>query len=196
MSRFGQGPTGGGGVRPRQDDPPRGGGGAPRTGGSYGGGGGSEGTVADHWPGYLEGGYFDERGNLKIEFVSAVIPGEEQLPDDRRNGVEPLVRGMANANPPLTTGQIRRFFQHCRGLETQLRNGMSWARLRPQFEFLAAAAADAYGKQPRKISRLFYSFIRRNVDAVKSEKDFLEGFLPHFEALVGFGSLYVQKDRN
>jgi hypothetical protein len=44
---------------------------------------------------------------------------------------------------------------------------------------------------------LFHDFIRRNVAAVHSEKEFLQGFLPHFEALVGFGSLHLKKsERN
>jgi len=177
MSRFPQGAQGGGGVRPRSDAPP------PR----FSGMGGrdrsqADDTVANHWPDYLKSGYFDANRNLASEFVAA-------------EKVEPLIRKMSDAG--LTTGQLRRFFQHCRGLETQLRSGTAtWPQLRPKFEFLAAAAADAYGKQPPKIPSLFYSFIRRNVDAVKTENDFLKGFLPHFEALVGFGSLYLAKERN
>ncbi|MFA7237275.1 MAG: type III-A CRISPR-associated protein Csm2 [Phycisphaeraceae bacterium] len=182
MSNFGKhGQTGGGGVR-------RPGGG--QGGGSYGGrsGGGyhdqPEDKIANHWPDYLKDGYFDADGNLRIEYVS-------------REKVEPLIQKMANAQPKLTTGQLRRFFQHCRGLETKLKSGAAtWAAIRPQFEFLDAASADAFGKTPHKIPDLFYDFISRNVHAVKTEKDFLQGFLPHFEALVGFGSLHVQKDRN
>jgi CRISPR type III-A-associated protein Csm2 len=129
--------------------------------------------------------------------VSRCLPGDENLPDDKRRGVERFVLAMANGDPQLTTGQLRRFFQHCRGIETRLKSGTAaWARIRPQFEFLDAAAADAYGKQSRKIPDVFYHFIRRNVAAVKSEKDFLEGFLPHFEALVGFASLHLARDRN
>lgn len=176
MSRFGNRNAGGGGVRPQ--------------GGTYISPGGNYGdrdrvsanqTVSDLWSDYLKEGYFDADGALRSEFVAA-------------ERVEPLVREMGAAG--LTNGQLRRFFQHCRGLETQLRSRTTdWPHIRPKFEFLAAAAADAYGKQPPKIPSLFHSFIRRNVDAVKSEADFLNGFLPHFEALVGFGSLHL-KERN
>ena len=59
------------------------------------------------------------------------------------------------------------------------------------------AAADAFGKMPPKIPEIFHDFIKSNVAAVKNEKDFLKGFLPHFEALVGFGSQYFkERERN
>src|ERR1039458_3462588 len=98
MSRFGQhGQTGGGGVRPRQNEPPRGGGG-----GGYSGFGGDrdrsqpDQTVAQLWPGYLEGGYFDgvdAKGTpiLKIQYVSRCIPGDEVRPEVQQHGVESLV---------------------------------------------------------------------------------------------------------
>jgi CRISPR type III-A-associated protein Csm2 len=136
------------------------------------------------WRGYLEGGYFDADGNLRLEYVG-------------RDKVEPLVAAMARAQPPLTQGQLRRFFQHCRRIETRLKTGQAtWAHVRPQVAFLDAAAQDAYGKQPRKIPALFREFIQRNIEAVHSERDLRDGFLPHFEALVGFGALHIQRDRN
>ncbi|MGH7214058.1 MAG: type III-A CRISPR-associated protein Csm2 [Tepidisphaeraceae bacterium] len=192
-------------MRPRQNEPPR-------SGGGYGGGGGGQRpggfgagdrdrsqpdqTVAQLWPGYLEGGYFDDKGCLQIQYVSRCIPGDELLPDRQQKGLESIVREMANGRPALTTGQLRRFFMHCRGIETKLKSGADWTCTRPQFTFIDSAASDAHGKQPQKIPGLFYDFIRRNVNAVKTEQDFLRGFIPHFEALVGFGSLYIQKERN
>lgn len=184
MSHYGKhGTTGGGGVR-RPDESPSVG--PPRS-GSYGGGGRRdqpEDKIDNYWKPYLDkdNRYFDADGHLKPEFVC-------------REKVEPLIQAMARAG--LTTGQLRRFFGHCRTLETRLKSGSAtWAELRTQFQFLDAAASDAYGKAQRKIPSLFYDFILRNVAAVKSEKDFREGFLPHFEALVGFGSLHIQRDRN
>jgi len=104
---------------------------------------------------------------------------------------------MANGEPRLSTGQIRRFFQHCRAVETRLKTGQStWGAERPHIEFLDAAAQDAFGKVQRKIPSLFFDFISRNVHAIKTEKDFLKGFLPHFEALVGFASAHLQRERN
>ena len=85
---------------------------------------------------------------------------------------------------------------HCRAIETKLKTGAPWKQIRPEFERLNIAASDGHGKQPRKIPGLFFNFIQRNVATVSTEKDFLSGFLPHFEALVGFGSLYLSRERN
>jgi hypothetical protein len=199
MSRFGHGQTGGGGVRPRdQGHGGRGGGARP---GPYGSGDRDrsqpDDVVANYWRGnYLEGGYFDTDGHLKIEYVSRCIPGDELLEESRQRGLEPLARRCCNSNPRLNSAQVRRFFQHCRGIETKLKSGATWNGIRPQFQFIDAAAQDAHGKEPRKIPGLFYDFIRRNVAAVKSEQDFLRGFIPHFEAFVGFATPYLAKERN
>ncbi|MBI3462701.1 MAG: type III-A CRISPR-associated protein Csm2 [Planctomycetes bacterium] len=130
-------------------------------------------------------GYFDASGNLRIEFVS-------------RDRLVPIAKDLAGARPPLTPHQIRRFFQHCRAIEAKLRAMTStWAAEEAAFRLLDAAAADAFGKNPPKIPELFHDFIKSNVAAVKNEKDFLKGFLPHFEALVGFGSGYFkERERN
>ncbi len=150
----------------------------------------SEKRLDELWPNYLAGGYFDgrdEKGNpkLKLEFVS-------------REKVEPLVKAMSQAWPQLTMHQLRRFFQHCRATEAKLKQkATSWESEQTNFAKLDSAAADAYGKTQKKIPRLFHDFIKLNVAAVNSEEDFLKGFLPHFEALVGFGAQHLnERDRN
>jgi CRISPR type III-A-associated protein Csm2 len=126
-------------------------------------------------------GYFDAMGHLRTEFVA-------------RDRIMPLAKEMSEARPPLTMHQIRRFFQHCRAIEARIRAGTSsWAAEEAAFRQLDVAAADAFGKSPPKIPELFHDFIKSNVAAVKNEKDFLKGFLPHFEALVGFGSQFFKE---
>jgi CRISPR type III-A-associated protein Csm2 len=138
-------------------------------------------TLDQMWSGYLAGGYFDADRHLKPELVS-------------RRLVEPLVSEMGRARPPLVNHQLRRFFQHCRAIEAKLKAKTStWQAERAAFGMLDAAAADAFGKSHRKIPQLFHDFIQRNVAAVKTETDFLEGFLPHFEALVGFGAQHLRE---
>ena len=138
-------------------------------------------------------GYFDAAGNLFAAFVS-------------RDSIQPLAQQMADEWPRdgKPTHQVRRFFQHCRAIEAKLRaNAASgdsmkaaWAAEEAAFRRLDIAAADALAKSPPKIPVLFHDFIQSNVAAVKNEKDFLEGFLPHFEALVGFGTQFFrEKDR-
>lgn len=101
----------------------------------------SDDKVANHWPKYLEGGYFDESGCLKIEYVS-------------REKVDPLAKNMSN----LTVHQVRRYFGHCRALETQLKtSGASWEAIRPEVRRLDIAVArwdldSAVAKDPRAAS--------------------------------------------
>jgi CRISPR type III-A-associated protein Csm2 len=130
-------------------------------------------------------GYFDAAGNLRNEFIV-------------RDWILPIAKEMSEARPPLTMHQIRRFFQHCRAIEAKIRAGTStWPAEEAAFRQLDVAAADAFGKSPPKIPKLFHDFIKSNVAAVKNEKDFLKGFLPHFEALVGFGSqFFKERERN
>jgi CRISPR type III-A-associated protein Csm2 len=136
------------------------------------------------WPDYLKGGYFDGQGNLKVEYVS-------------REKVESLVEAMCSDRHGLTKHQVRRFFGHCRTLETRLQaGGISWAALLPDVKKLDIAAADAVAKNPPKIPSLFHDFVQRNVHAIKTKDDFLRGFLPHFEALVGFGQAHFRKERS
>ncbi len=62
------------------------------------------------------------------------------------------------------------------------------------FEMLGCHAQNAQAAQ--KIPRDFQKFIDDNVDWVTSSADpktaFLKGFLPHFEALVGFGAAHLK----
>ena len=145
-------------------------------------------TLDQLWPGYLTGGYFGPDGNLKPELVS-------------REKVDSLVSEMGKARPSLTSHQLRRFFSHCRAIEARLKANLSrasrWSAEVAEFRKLDVAAADGYGKSSRKIPKLFHDFVEQNVAAVKTEKDFLEGFLPHFEALVGFGAQHLrERERN
>lgn len=125
------------------------------------------------------------RRYLQAEFVS------------KRN-VDPWAKHLArNSRPNLTTGQIRRFFNHCREIERRLNvDGQSWAQVSASFESLCFHAQNA--RWAKKIPEEFQSFIDDNVRRVTSAQDpgkaFVDGFVPHFEALVGFGAAYMKKD--
>ena len=101
-----------------------------------------------------------------------------------------------NVRPPLTYGQLRRFFNHCRDIERRLEiEGESWQCVAARFVMLSAHAHSA-AASPSKIPLLFRDFIDVNVGKVKSSHNpraaFLNGFLPHFEALVGFGAAHMK----
>lgn len=115
-----------------------------------------------------------------------------------RKNVDPLARHLGrDARPKLTTGQMRRFFNHCREIERRLKiDGESWEQVSVGFESLCYHAQNAVSAG--KIPQEFQSFINRNVERVTSSDTrsaaFLDGFMPHFEALVGFGAAYLRKD--
>ncbi len=100
-----------------------------------------------------------------------------------------------NSRPALTTGQIRRFFSHCREIERRLKaDGENWPQVAADFVSLSAHAQ--YARSSGKIPEDFRQFIDENVKKVTSWEDprtaFLDGFVPHFEALVGFGAKYMR----
>ena len=114
-----------------------------------------------------------------------------------RTTLDPLAQRLATAHPPLTTGQMRRFFNHCRQLERRLNvEGETWQQVSASFEALSAHAQNASSGQSAKIPIDFQRFIDGNVMRVSSSDDprkaFLDGFMPHFEALVGFGAAYMR----
>lgn len=114
-----------------------------------------------------------------------------------KKNVDSLAEQLAyRSKPKLTTGQIRRFFNHCREIERQLNvDGESWHQVSAGFEALCYHAQNAVATH--KIPREFQDFIDKNVKRVVSAKEperaFLDGFLPHFEALVGFGAAYMKE---
>lgn len=126
------------------------------------------------------------RSCLKPDFVS-------------KKKVDLLAKLLATScNPKLTTGQARRFFNHCREIERRLKaDGENWLRVSASFESLCAHAQ--YAVATKKIPEEFQKFIDENVKRVVSteepRKAFLEGFLPHFEALIGFGATYLRRNR-
>ena len=69
--------------------------------------------------------------------------------------VDPLAAFLGrNARPELTTGQMRRFFNHCREIERQLKvDGESWHRVSASFESLGSHAQ--YAVSSRKIPNEF-----------------------------------------
>ncbi len=153
---------------------------------NFGRGGGisqsREPTLEELWKGYLHGGYF-ENGKLRLEYV-------------RREEVSRLARSMKEGHPVLTANQLRRFFGHARAIEAKLLAKTAvWEQVEAEFRKLDVAAADAFHKSDPKIPVLFHDFIQRNVASVHSETDFLKGFMPHFEALVGFGTEFFKNDR-
>lgn len=111
-----------------------------------------------------------------------------------KNSIDPLARQLGQAR--LTTGQLRRFFNHCRQIERRLRTeGESWEQVSAKFHALSSHAQ--YARSAGKIPREFTEFIDANVQRVETDNNpceaFLRGFMPHFEALVGFAAAYLRE---
>jgi hypothetical protein len=122
-------------------------------------------------------GYFDGTGCLRLEFVS-------------KASLEEKARQLVNDG--LTPGQLRRFFNHCRRIERRLKSkATTWQCEMPNVIKLSSFAADALAKG--NIQASFRHFIDINVARCRCEKDFVEGFVQHFEALVGFVALHTSE---
>lgn len=141
--------------------------------GQTGGSGGGRESVLD---GYLVGdeGYFDSDGYLR----------EDLIIERARRWAQEL------ANIGLTTGQIRRFYNHARQAERRMERGESFEAVRPAILEMAPMAADAVRRADtggRGNYDLFRQFIERNVEqAKKSRKAFEEGFLKHFMYVLAY----------
>ena len=112
-----------------------------------------------------------------------------------KKNVDTLAKSFAAQK--LTTGQIRRFFNHCREIERRLKvDDESWEQVSAKFESLCCHAqnAKAASKIPDEFRRFIDDNVKRVVSAQNPKAAFLDGFLPHFEALVGFGAAYLKKD--
>jgi CRISPR type III-A-associated protein Csm2 len=127
-------------------------------------------------------GYFDDKGCLRLEYVA-------------KENVETLARKFDREG--LNMHQLRRFFNYCREIERRLKSRQStWEAERSNVFKLSAFAADAAGKRPAKIPISFREFLDRNVERIRTETDFVSGFMQHFEALVGFSAMFMKEERS
>jgi CRISPR/Cas system CSM-associated protein Csm2 small subunit len=134
--------------------------------------------VPELWPSYLINGYFDGTNTLRLEFV-------------RRGTVDALAAALAQAG--LTKTQLQRFYQYCRTLEVRLRTGeRPWESVAADFLLLESIAEAAHRRNSAPIPILFYDFLVRNCNAVNTRADFLNGFVPHYTALVGFSAAHLR----
>ena len=204
----GGGGQGGGGGRQGGGGGRQGGGG-----GGQGGGGGRRGRGRGRGDSGRGGGRRQNRDRVQAPRDMPSFPDAYFAPDENgalclrtdfvaRAKMDALAQFMASDDRyvKLTTGQARRFFNHCREIERRLRvEGESWDEVAASFQSLSAHAQYASSGQSPKIPYEFQRFIDDNIDRVSSADDprdaFLRGFLPHFEALVGFGAAYMRDNR-
>lgn len=121
--------------------------------------------------------YFDADGILKCEYLT-----------DR---AEKIAQAFGRAKPKLTPHQLRAFYQHVKRQQGALRNGRPFREVRVEICKLKPFATERAEKD--KIPAEFKEFICRNVDQVKDEKTFVDGFVEHFQAVVAYCAGTIQE---
>lgn len=132
--------------------------------------------IPDHC---LQGDFFDTNrdGVLKKEFL---LDWAKEIADVFKK-------------EDLTTGQLRRFYGEVKRIEGQMqqarRLGRSCENLLNSFYRLPSLAEYAVHRKDSSVKQEFSRFIIENAKRVKDEHDFLDGFVPHFQCVVGFANL-------
>jgi len=114
--------------------------------------------------------YFDEGGHTRVDLILR----------------EAQERAACFQRDDLKRHQLRAFYDHAKRQLQRLNYGVAFAEIHPEIARLKVFAADRAGRSASRLPRSFKDFIDRNVDAVSDEKSFSKGFMPHFEAVVGY----------
>jgi CRISPR type III-A-associated protein Csm2 len=168
-----------GGPRPQQGRPsggqggPRGGGGGrdhERGGGGYRGGGSGRPPQPRLPEGYLEGGYFDDKGNIH----------EGLIVNDALAIAQQLEAG------GMTRSQLRVFYNEVADIRRLLRRQpAAFNQLKARILKLRAFAHNATTRRTNKAPQMFYDFIVKNAELAAQKPDnFSQGFCEHFECVV------------
>lgn len=129
---------------------------------------GGGGKKAGNYPeGYLSNGYFTEDGHIKSEL----------LMDNALSVADSFTRDMKYS-------QLRRFYTHVKTAEKAYDFTKDKEKLIRDIQKMDSFVAEASKKD--KVTGPFYKFIRENVSAIKTKKDVLEGFIPHFQSVVAY----------
>jgi CRISPR/Cas system CSM-associated protein Csm2 small subunit len=118
---------------------------------------------------YLNGGYFDDRGNLRPELIVT----------EARSVAQELDKA------DMTSTALRRFFGKVRFAQRKLDQHGDFLAIVPDILALEPYVANAVTRGV--VPHLFKEFLERNVKlAVADSKSFLQGFVKHFEYVVAF----------
>lgn len=132
--------------------------------------GGTSGSAGSGLPqGYLQGGYFDAKGNLVDKFI---IDWAKDIADRLYQG-------------KMKTTQLRKFFGEARRLDTKLELADDFDSIKSEILKLSPYAHEAVKKQ--KAPPVFEEFMSKNIKvASQNKKNFTEGFLNHFECIIAY----------
>lgn len=85
--------------------------------------------------------------------------------------------------PALKSSQLRKFYNEVRALVDRV-EAEGFEKIKPLIKMLKVKVN--YQKGRNLVPADFVKFISNCVDNVNDEKDFIEGFVRHFEAVVGY----------
>ncbi len=132
---------------------------------------------------YLRGGYFDDQGNLRVEVVG----------DWAKEAAQALV-GPNPRQPLLKATQLLNFYHKARIIERKLDAGRPFEGVKAMTASLERDTATAVGRG--NAPEVFKTIMDRNlVLALADEIAFRQGFLEHFQSIVGFHIYYDRSGR-
>lgn len=127
-------------------------------------------------PGYLSDGYFNADGYLK----------KELLVEDARD----IARIIGQGYDGIKNAQLRKFYSHVRAADTRMIYDAPFEAVQPAVLELSAFVAEALGK--KKVPIAFKEFMDKNLENIHDAKSFRQGFVKHFQAVVGFFSSFYR----
>jgi len=140
------------------------------------------------WPEYkaeLRRGYFNADGALKSDFVQRYS--------------EAVARSFLVGSRHITNTQLRNFYNHVRTASSVFaltdRGPMAETTLINKINKLDAIVSYNKGRDNINIPDEFVDFVRCNLEACRSAKDVISGFIPHFETVVGYFKYAEQTGR-
>jgi CRISPR type III-A-associated protein Csm2 len=129
---------------------------------------------------YLKDGYFldTEREKLRPEILDTVAVD--------------AAKALGSARPPMTSHQLRRFFNKMRAIEDKVDSGHDFGTVRADIYAFKRDVAYAVGRGV--VSEQFKRFIDRNVElAVSDEGSFKKGFIQHFQSVLAYFVYYFRE---
>jgi hypothetical protein len=119
------------------------------------------------WPeGYPS--YFDERQIVREDYI---LKYPKYISDWFRDD-------------KLTRNQLQVFYRHVRRLGDSVDHGRDFGRIRSELVKIIPIANERAAKEV--IPKVFFEFLQRNIDKSTDAKSFREGFIEHFQAIVGY----------
>lgn len=143
-------------------------------------------------------GYFDEQGVLRKEFILDYSVT--------------VAKKLCNTSPRMTSTQLRNYYHHVKAAcatfqkNRTLDNDVAERVLQNEILALKAKVKSCRGKNIQKgdssLPKAFEEFIDDNLSVIEKNPDkrlvakaIAEGFLPHFECIVGYFKYYEPKRR-